>query len=102
MTWLLDAPTVTLEESQTMKGGDPVSIDCSAFVTDANPAATSFQWIRNSEVVSMDSVLTFDSVTRDDAGAYTCWAFNEFYDGNQGKGESTINLLVQCKFYIIY
>ncbi|XP_006823215.1 B-cell receptor CD22-like, partial [Saccoglossus kowalevskii] len=88
-------PVVVLDESKTVKEGDAVSMICSTFITEANPAASEFQWIRNSAVEQTTEELTLDSVARSDAGLYSCWAFNYFYDGSLGKGESTTELVVQ-------
>ncbi|XP_002737065.3 nephrin-like [Saccoglossus kowalevskii] len=88
-------PVVVLDESKTVKEGDAVSINCSTFITEANPAASEFQWIRNSAVEQTTDELTIYSVARSDAGLYSCWAFNYFYDGSPGKGESTTELVVQ-------
>ncbi|XP_077863485.1 uncharacterized protein LOC144347236 [Saccoglossus kowalevskii] len=88
-------PVVALDESKTVKEGDAVSINCSTLITEANPAASEFQWIRNSAVEQTTEEFTIYSVARSDAGLYSCWAFNYVYDGSPGKGESTTVLVVQ-------
>eukprot|EP00794_Sanderia_malayensis_P008073 gene8073-8937_t len=84
----IDRPTFNVSSSQvTRVENSPLYVKCSSTLS---PAA-SFQWLSSSgDVVSNTNMLVFASISRTDAGVYTCNATNVV-----GSQTASINVTVQ-------
>ncbi|KAK3740417.1 hypothetical protein RRG08_064245 [Elysia crispata] len=73
------APVVNTNPSVVVTEGDDVTVTCQV---DSNPAPYEVQWSRerasgSSQTLVTNATLTLRSVTRDQAGNYSCWAQNQ-------------------------
>ncbi|XP_077985349.1 hemicentin-1-like [Glandiceps talaboti] len=86
-------PNVSIHDTSNGKviEGDKYIADCTV---DANPEA-SIHWLYNGEIISEESELEIDDIEREQAGNYTCEAYNIFWNGEEGYGNSTTYLDVQ-------
>lgn len=97
--WLLEVSRLT-PAIQHLPLGLPASVRCSV---DANPAATFVNWAKEGRVIdtrnadsrfSVDdhgAMLLFDVVQKNDAGVYTCQAYNSV----GGSNPFEVHVLVQ-------
>ncbi|XP_070552094.1 hemicentin-1-like [Ptychodera flava] len=72
--------------------GNSVELVC--VVEEANPYPHSFTWTRDGQFVYSGERLVIQSCDRSDLGSYKCTATSEFYNGSEGQGEGTTELIV--------
>ncbi|XP_077986001.1 nephrin-like isoform X3 [Glandiceps talaboti] len=89
-------PVLNLPNNSTLKVGDSLNINCSEYVTEANPAVHKVKWIRfNTDIRPRSPVLSIEAVQRTDFGMYSCEATNSFADGTEGKATANTEIYVQ-------
>ncbi|XP_070550533.1 limbic system-associated membrane protein-like [Ptychodera flava] len=91
------APDVSIIpiEGNKVKEGHNFSAKC--VLNDANPKLIVNEvWLRpNGSILSEQSELVFEKVTRHQRGNYTCVMSNEFHNGERGYGTDSIEIDVQ-------
>ncbi|XP_070551561.1 hemicentin-1-like [Ptychodera flava] len=88
------APSLSTEQLVRVKEFENVTVDC--LVADANPNNVSFTWYdQDGAILSEDSALVLDDVTRDASGRYVCNGTNLLIGGVVGEGSNRTELDVQ-------
>ena len=99
-----DPPVVKADASVVVTEGDDVTVTCEV---DSNPAPYEIQWSwerpsGSSQTLVTNATLTLRSVSRGQAGNYSCWAQNQLkLSGKREEfrdGRAFSFIYVQCKY----
>ncbi|XP_070549481.1 hemicentin-1-like [Ptychodera flava] len=84
------------DDKGTVVEGNPISVECT--VSSSNPGVDTLYWTnQDNVVVSQGSILSFVSISRHQAGTYTCIAQNTFRNG--AKGTASIDVRIDVQYW---
>ncbi len=87
----IDNPVLNSSESVAIKEGSSLHITCSS---EALPAASYLWTFNSSQIVGYQSLISFDSIRRNQNGSYVCTAIN----AAGSRVSKALNITVYCEY----
>lgn len=76
------------------------NIELVCLVIDANPAATSYKWYKDSSIVSTMAIFKIPVIKKSHVGSYVCEAINII---GPSRGSAVVKINILCKYcYVLY